>query len=481
MRVLVLLAIAGLIAGCVWSPPAAALDEAIRAQLPQPEVAEHPEWMELYWASWDVAWRGLTEGQTGLPGAQSDQAQACFAALFTRHAWPLVPVGRLLDPYYASQSADGFIPRGGGGAEADGAVGPPLFSWAEWELYRLSGDQARVRAVLPVLQRQYEWLKANRRRPSELYWYANGAEAGMDGSPRAAAAWEWVDLSAQQALNARCIAQLGRAIGDETTWRTYDAEHSELVSLVNTLCWDRTDGYYYDRDRAGGMVRVKTTASFWPFVAGCADLLYAREMLAHLVNEQELWRTHLVPSLSADDPNYDAAGGGWRGAVWPAGDYAVVRGLTAAGEQALAGVVAENHLSNMAAVLRHTGRLHTNYAADAAAPGTPSTPCTAEAWACSAIPLLIDSVIGIEGDAANEEVTWRLRLRGAHGLRGLRVGPNVVSVEATAETEAGRTLTLTAERPFTLTLIRGEQRQRLNVRAGESRVTLPPPAPQEAP
>jgi len=475
-------AIAGLIAGFLCSPLALALDETTRAQLPQPVLPEHPEWVDLYWASWDVAWPGLTAGPP-----PADQAQACFAVLFTRYAWQLVPVGRLLDPYYASQSDDGFVcrelaaltgrPRVA--ADAAGAVGPPLFSWAEWELYRLSGDQARVRAVLPTLQRHYEWLKANRRRPGELYYFADGREAGMEGSPRVEAAREWVDLSAQQGLNARCLARLGRAAGDETVWRAYDAEHAELSALVNTLCWDRTDAFYYDRDRTGDAIRAKTAVGFWPLLAEFADPLYSRELLAHLVNEQEFWRAHLVPSLSADHPSYDPAGGGWRGAVWPTANYALVRGLAAAREWALAGVVAENHLTNMAAVLQSTGRLHTNYAPDGAAPGRPSEPCTTEAWACSAIPLLIEQVMGLEANAPEDEMVWRLRLRSAHGLRGLRFGGNVVSLEASPDTEAGRTLSLTAERPFRLTVLRGEQQQRLNVPAGESRFPLPPLPPSE--
>ena len=120
-----------------------------------------------------------------------------------------------LDNCYARQHENGFICR-----ESDREnrevyviypVNPPLFAWAEWEYYRLSGDVRRLQAAFLPITKHYEWWMTYQRRSNGLYW-TNGAQEA-DDSPRNAIMHYAVSATSYQALAARTwpIAQrIGR-------------------------------------------------------------------------------------------------------------------------------------------------------------------------------------------------------------------------------------------------------------------------------
>lgn len=52
-------------------------------------------------------------------------------------------------------------------------------------------------------------------------------------------------------------------------------------------------------------------------------------------------RKHMIPTLSADDANFNPSGGYWNGAVWAPTNYMVLRGLTKCGFDSLAYQIAK--------------------------------------------------------------------------------------------------------------------------------------------
>ena len=79
-----------------------------------------------------------------------------------------------------------------------------------------------------------------------------------------------------------------------------------------------------------------------------------------------------MPTLAADEPGYDPAGGYWRGAVWAPTDTMVIRGLENYGYFDLAREIALEHLDRVAEVFHQTGTIWENYAPDSVHQGKPA-------------------------------------------------------------------------------------------------------------
>ncbi|MFQ6133381.1 MAG: amylo-alpha-1,6-glucosidase [Armatimonadota bacterium] len=442
-----------------------------RRLLPQPVLGADRSLLALHWSAWDVASAHVGEGsaENGLVdlymesgGSDSlSQWDTCMAMMYARYGHDVFPAVVSLDNFYRRQEPDGFIcgelsaETGQGVLEKTNpsATQAPLFAWAELEHYRLTGDKGRLTRVLPLLDRYFQWLKANRRRPNGLYW-GGALGSGAHDRPWAEAPHSRLDLSAQQALSARCMGEIAREVGDEGLAGKYEGEFADLRELINRLCWDAQDAFYYDLDGQGQPRRSKTAAGFWPLLAGIADKRKAASLVEHLLNPEEFWQPHLFPTLSAGHAAYDPAGAYWRGGVCPATNYAIIKGLQYVGEEDLAATAAGNHLANMADVLRRTDHLYEYYAPAMAAAGSGAGEGPSGGAGCGAIALLFENVIGLRVDAPTNSIRWRLRRTDRHGARNLRFGGNTVSLICDSRTFAEDTcrIALTCAEPFDLTV-----------------------------
>jgi glycogen debranching enzyme len=440
---------------------------------PQPILPAHSEWVDLYWKAWELALRNVEHGSAHngfadafLGSAFSEnifQIDSCFIVQFARYGWHCLPVLPTLDNFYRKQESDGYICReyrgcNGAALWAKGspdAMNPPLFSWAEWSYYQVTGDVDRLRNVLPRLVVYHRWIAARLRNENGLYRSSSWG-CGMDNTPRYAASW--VDFSAQMALDALYLERIARAVGEDSMAAEFLGEHADLKERINTLMWDEKAGYYWDLDAADEPVPAKTLAPFWTLMAEVALPERARRLAEHLANPQEFWRTHVFPSLSADHPCYCPKGNYWRGSVWPMTNYAVIKGLSLYGFQALARRAAENHLAQMATVHRNTGTIWENYAPEAPKPGCISKPDFVGFSGVSPIALLIEEILGIHVDAPAKTIRWRLYHASEHGIKDLRVGDNMVSLLA-QETDLGKVvIRVTTQKAFTL-IVQGEAKK----------------------
>jgi len=350
------------------------------------------------------------------------------------------------------------------------ATNPPLFAWAEWGYYQLSDDVDRLREVLPGLIAHYRWLADHQRNENGLYWSTTWG-CGMDNVPRYAASW--VDFSAQQALNALYLARIAEAVGEDEMAAEFRREHAALAGRINALMWDEEAGYYWDLDTADAPVPARTIAPFWTLLAEVAPPDRASRLAEHLSNPTEFWRPHVFPSISADHHLYSPQGNYWRGSVWPLTNYAVIKGLSRCDHVALARQAAENHLTQMAAVYRDTGTLWENYSPEYPVPGNIAKRDFVGFSGLGPIALLIEEVLGIEVDAPNDTIRWRLYPTPEQGLSNLRFGDNVVSLLA-READGGETaIEVTAQREFTLSVQRAGAETTFSVPPGTHRFVLP--------
>jgi glycogen debranching enzyme len=478
----------------------------------------HPDWVALYDAAWVVAVTHVEKPAT--PGWKPQMCcmpdagiiwlwDSCFMPFFARYGNGCVPVMNNLDNLYRLQREDGFI---GMAYEIDSEnlaygerVNPPLLAWTELNHWKYSGDTSRLREVLPRLVRFFDWIKANRRRKSGLYWFEDSGSTGMDNSPRSGYFAEHlngsdichVDLAAQQALAAESIAVMADHLGDSVLAHRFRMEHAEIVALLNRFHWHAGTGFYYDvfnRDTPTDRHNVlnhKTVAGFWPLMAGCCNAGQVEALVRHLLNPAEFWTKHPVASLSRDDPNFDPAGAYWLGGVWPPINYMLAKALRRNGHGDVARRLAISHLDAMTEVFRSRDYpgIWEAYAPEAFRPATkkpviaddgspivlsPETVVMANfvGWSgLGPIALLIEEIFGLEFDASRQRVRWNLETTGEHGLKDVRFNGGVVSLRCSGAPD--RRVTISTDVPITVELsVGGTTRREASIPPGTHHVEL---------
>lgn len=463
---------------------------AAKPLLPEPVLPSKPEWVAMYWKCWQLAFSHLRQPPQGSPLVSNwlDEAfspnifqwDTCFMMMFARYGHYQFPAIQSLDNFYCLQRPSGFICREY--READGApvhydfdggmfspkgwknaVNPPIFSWAECESYKVTGDKSRFAEILPVLEKYVAWLnrdgdpgaadwETNGRRshgtPHGLYWNTP-LGSGLDNTPKPTdPGCGWVDMSCQMVMQYDNLATIYQELGSPDKARAASAEARAISERINRWCWDETDGFYYDVSADGTKFRKKTSCGFWPLLAGVASKAQAARMVAHLKDPNKFWRPMVFPALAADEKEYEADGGYWLGGVWAPTNYAIIKGLERADYEPFAAEASERYLHGMAAVFQQTGTVWENYAPESMAPGNPSKKDFVGWSGCGPIALLIENVLGFRPDGARQALHWNLRLAEPHGIRQLRFG----AVTADLLYDGKSTVTVHSNAPFDLTI-----------------------------
>ncbi|MDR2413457.1 MAG: hypothetical protein LBD64_00530 [Odoribacteraceae bacterium] len=480
-----------------------------RRLLPAPVLEEHPGWIEMYNKAWELAFSHVKSPAPGSPFVSDYYDEAfdhhlyqwdmIFMTIFGRYAHHVFPGIQSLDNFYCRQAASGAISRMINErtgkdyfASEDDAnfINPPLFSWAEVENFKMTGDKKRFEAVLPVLEKYYEFVHSRRYSgdtPHRLYW-SNGQSSGMDNTPRdegrPRSHWSsdhqgWVDASAQMVMQCDNLASMCLELGLAGKAARYREMAREIAGRMNTWMWDDNDGIYYDLHVDGSRMKWKSIAAFWPMIAGITTPRQDSALVGHLKNPAEFWRDMVFPTLAASHDNYHENGGYWLGAVWAPTNYAVIKGLERVGRNDVAREAAERYLEGLYQVFLQTGTLWENYAAErvngkfrqGVNDRTPPGDCRRDfvGWTgLGPISLLIENVLGFRVDGANRVLTYDLQRVDRHGIENLRVADITTSViTANRSLDPGRaSITVTSDKPYTLRVLFNGKTRDYHVRPG---------------
>jgi glycogen debranching enzyme len=439
--------------------------EQVKDRLPSPILDAHPEWIEMYWKCWQIAFSHVKKPQPGSPLISSwldaafsgniFQWDTCFMMMFARYGYTQFPAIQSLDNFYCRQRPSGYISReyvAATGAEVkfghDGGlndptgwkntINPPLFAWAETETFKITGDKSRFEMVLPVLEKYVEflnrdgdpdadpktWQEQGRRSagtPHLLYWNTD-LGSGMDDIPKPTSKGAgWVDMSCQMVMQYRELATICHELGQDEQAVKYEAEAKAIGERINKWCWNEQDGFYYDVLADGTQFKKKTACGFWPMIAGITSPAQTKRLVAHLRNEKEFWRPFVFPALAADEKEYRPDGGYWSGAVWAPTDYEIIKGLQNCGEEAFATEAAEKYLAAMAEVFKKTGTVYENYMPEKIAPSSGRGDFVG--WTgLGPIALLIENVLGFRPDGVRNQLEWHVTRTDRHGINHLSFG-----------------------------------------------------------
>lgn len=472
--------------------------EAVQGALPIPILDAEPHLLAPYWYSWRILinqWlfpptspdHQAVANQLGIPDwgpfGSTMVWDTSFMLQFARYGHAAYPFVTALDNCYARQHDNGFICR-----EADknnhdvfggDPLNDPLFAWAEWQYYQLTGDQARLAQVLTPIVKQYEWWQRFQRRETGLYWLWGSGE-GMDDSPRNTLMYAAMSATAAQALAALSLARIAKVVGRPDLVDYFTSEHAALGALVNARCWDETHQLYNDLAKDGRLITELTPGSlckhgfiFWPMLAEIAPPDRVQGLVRELRNPQSFCRSSGVPSLSADSAGYNPPSGGyWKGAVWPPIQGIVQRGLTVCGQWDLAQQLARKYLDAVTTAYQRqhtiTEFLHPD---EPVADGNPEF----VGWGgIGPIQDLIEYILGFEVCAPTQTVTWRITRTDRHGITNLRLGSTTVDLLCASRPAltAPCALTATSTAPFTLVVHRQDTVTTHHLRPGVTQLII---------
>ncbi|MEJ2749184.1 MAG: glycoside hydrolase, partial [Anaerolineae bacterium] len=293
----------------------------IKSQLPEPVLPDKPEWLEMYWRAWEMAWSHLRRPRAGssfianyLTPVADDHlfmGDSAFVVQFGVYGRRLYELITMLDNFYARQQEDGYICRE---IAADGqdyfypfdpnGTGPNILAWAEWRVYRATGDDERLAAVFWPLLALHRWCRAHRTWPNGLYW-ATGLSSGMDNQPRVPDSrthhqhWSWIDASAQACLNCYVLEQMATLLSQPDLAAELNVERSRLIQLINEQMWNAETNFYQDVSPDGRFSPVKSIGAYWALLAeGLVPENRLTPFVQHLRDQWSFKLPHRIPSQS---------------------------------------------------------------------------------------------------------------------------------------------------------------------------------------
>ena len=417
-----------------------------------------------------------------------NQFEACFSVYSLVYCNRIYPVSSLVDNFYGKQESTGAIrseyrlsdgkpifedtnPEG---------VSPPLFAWVENTIYHRLGSKKRLREVLPVLEKHFEWLESSFRCQSGLYSVPPAATA-MGNSPRDGMVYP-VDFNAQQAANALYISLLGDIVNDKDICYRYKRAYFSLMTRINARMWNQEDGFYYDLDNNGEHVRAKTVASFWTLLAEIPNEDRASRLIEHLTNHEEFGVDNPFPTLAAGEKEYDRSGMGFRGSVFPPFNYMIIKGLEKYGRFDLARESAIRHLYYVLDGLhpedRKRGTLWEAYAPQREGPaqwpektGFPR-PSFLPYAALSTVALMIENIVGLSISLPRKTVEWTIPTLESMGIEGLSLKRNMVTIQSN-KSSRGWEIRLESEKLYYLTInVVGVKKKTLPIPSGKCSILI---------
>lgn len=415
--------------------------EESRRKLPEPIWPARPEVLNCYWKAWTFAFSNLhsVNTQNGFIEPYIDAAfnghifmwDTTFMLLFGRYGHNAFNFQGSLDNFYSKQHQDGYICREIAESNGDeiferfdpSSTGPNIMPWAEWEYFLNFNDTIRLQKVFTPLLAYYQWFRTYRSWPDGSY-FSTGWGCGMDNQPRvplgfspefSPAFMSWIDITLQQVFTGKILIAMAKKLNRNDEVSDIETEIKELTTYLHRNMWDNKTSFFYDRYRDGSKSDVKSIAAYWALLAEVVPEHGLVKFIRHLEEPKEFARLHRVPTLSADNKDFNPEGGYWRGGVWAPTSYMVLHGLTKYKQDSLAYEIALNHLNNVVTVFNQTGTLWENYAPDKIE-GKDRKDMVG--WTgLVPISVLFEYVFGLRPDVPDNLLIWDIRLLDEFGVK----------------------------------------------------------------
>ena len=451
----------------------------IKDKLPKPFWDKHEDYIACYNKTWEIAFNNLRKanykGEAGFVSNFIDTAfngelflwDSVFILMFGKYASHVFNFQKTLDNFYAHQYEDGYICRqiredifADRWSKNDPcSTGPNLLAWSEWENYLITGDKQRLKDVFYPLIGYHVWLMRNRTWKDGGYWTC-GYGCGFDNQPRTPKGYTpscshgfvtWIDATTQAYMSADYILKIAKEIESEEDLTFLLEEKENLKRIINEQMWDEETAFYYDVLRDGKVSGYKTVMGYWPLLTDIIPKERLDKFVAHLDNENEFKRQNRVPSLPADNKDYNPNGGYQNGGVWAPSNYMVLKGLDKHGFTKLSHEIAVDYLRNVVEVFKKEGTVFEDYSPDFVK--NDSNVRDFVGWTGLApISIFFENVMGIKPYVDKNEIEWHVNLIEEHGIENLKFGNATVNLKCKERKDALEKpqIEIKSDKPITL-------------------------------
>ena len=422
--------------------------EKAREILPSPFWGGNQAAIDMYWKTWEIAFRNIKNPaqESGFISSYLDTAyngnifmwDSSFITMFARYGNRAYPFQQTLDNFYAKQHPDGFICREIWGHSGEDcfhrydptSTGPNLIPWSELEFFMHYGDLERIHRIFPVLVAYYQWLKLNRTWQDGSYW-SSGWGTGMDNQPRVPKNYNpifshghmtWLDTCLQQLFIGKILVDFGFYTERWQEIEDIEDETKFLKKYIRENLWDPKSAFFYDRHADGSKGSFMGIGAYW---ALWSDILEKPELelfVNHLLDKNLFYRHHPITSMPANHEKYQADGRYWQGGVWAPTNYMVISGLKNKGFHDMAFSLALKHHNRVTEVFNKTGTLWEYYAPETSDPGFLARPDFVGWTGLVPVAVLFEAIFGLKANQVQKTITWDIRLTEEHGIEKYPIG-----------------------------------------------------------
>ena len=390
----------------------------------------------------------------------------------------------MLDYFYDMQETSGAI-RGEYAVE-DGSpvlskenpegVHPPLFAYIEYNLYHKVGNKKRLKEVIPYIEHYMEWLEGTFRQENGLY--SVPLQATMLDSPARSEVFYPVDFNALMAVNALYMSAIGDVLNDKELSFKYKRLYFSFKTRINSLMWDADSGFYYDLDKDGKQVRVKTIGTYWTLLAEIPNEDRAFQLIDKLKDPDVFGTENPFPTIAADDPAFSEDGKWYSGSVIPAYTFMVIKGLECYKEYEFARECAIRNLYFILDTLHPDGTdngdvyeaylpMREGAAKFPEAKGQPRKKFLPMIGLVT-ITLMIENIVGLSISLPRKTVDWIMPTLEAMGIEDLSLKRNLITILSN-KNNRGWEIRLESEKLyyFTIDILDEQKKKTLPIPSGK--------------
>lgn len=440
-------------------------------------------WIKDFWNKWspDEVYSKpyfLQPDQTVI-----DQADSVYSSFFLAYSNNLYPPYHGLDFFYSRQEPNGAIRSqyrvdDGQPVFSHGnpeGLAPPLFAWAEYNLYHKIGLKRRLKDVLPFLQKHLAWIETVCKQENGLF-KAPVSAGGMTNAPRTKAAYP-VDFNSQIAISFLYLSAIGDILNDKETAFIYKRQYYSIKTRINSQMWSDETGFYHDLDENGTLLPIKTAAGFWPLLAELPTEARSEVLIAKLADEKMFATPNPFPSVSVDEPQFSKAGDGYNGGVFPVLTFVIVKGLEKYSKYELARESAIKHLYYILDTLhpdgKNKGNLWNAYLPFRDGPSRWEGPDSGLvqhhlASSCLAtVALMVENIVGLLISLPRKTVDWIVPTLELMGIDNLSLRRNFISI-ISGKSGRGWEIRLESEKLYYFTVnVIGQKKKTLPIPSGK--------------
>jgi len=241
-----------------------------------------------------------------------------------------------LDIFLHHQEADGYFPyKVTSDGPGDRSIGFGWLATAALAIHRLAADRSWLEKVYRQTGDWMRWLSRYRDTDGTgLIECWSMGDCGFDFSPRfpnmklhvpslreppsdGPTPYKAPDISGLAFLEQTSLAEIAAILGRAEEARDWQRRAVELRQRIRERLRDPASGLYFDRDRHGRWVNIKSDVLLRVLMCGVPEVDEGQRLFDdHILNPREFWTKCPLPSIAVDEPGFkNTPGNAWDGPV----------------------------------------------------------------------------------------------------------------------------------------------------------------------